>query len=211
MPHSDSVTLALVVVIVLYELKISASSDSLECGSQIECICPGNTVNFECTVVGAIATVWKGSFFDCPSNSVVLRHRIFTPGINGTCNNGKVVATGIEVINNRYSSQLIVTVDSGMNNGSVECIRDGSTETTVGTCPLVLAQGMICISIVLNLKNLNHMQSFIFLLMVLEYRPLARSSSLYTGVHQGGVHLSQIILLQQLTVGCVLIQLLIHS
>ena len=136
------VSVILVVVILMsYELKTSASNNSLQCDHHIDCICPGNTVVFECNVVGAIATVWKGSFFDCPSNSIVLRHSVFTPGINGTCNNGEIVANGIEVINNIYSSQLAVTVNPDMNNGSVECIRDGSTEMTIGTCPLLLTTG----------------------------------------------------------------------
>ena len=127
--------------LVSYGLSILASPNFLQCDNHIDCVCPRNTINFECTVVGAIATVWKGSFFDCPSDSI--GYRVFAPGINGICNNGEIVATGIEVINNSYSSQLVitVTVDPDINNGSVECIRDGSTETTVGTCPLVLTSG----------------------------------------------------------------------
>ena len=137
-----SVYLVVMILLLSYEFKISASVDSLQCNHHVDCVCPGNTVVFECTIVGAIATVWKGSFFtDCPSNSIVLRHRVFTPGINGTCNDGAVVANGIEVINNSYTSQLIVTVNPEVNNSTVECIRDGSMEMTVGTCPLSLASG----------------------------------------------------------------------
>ena len=133
--------LPVALILVSYGLAILASPNFLQCDNHIDCLCPRNTVNFECTVVGAIATVWKGSFFDCPSDSIVLRHRVFAPGINGTCNNGEIVATGIEVINNSYSSQLVIIVNPDMNNGSVECIRDGSMETTVGTCHLVLTSG----------------------------------------------------------------------
>lgn len=128
-----------------YRCKISASVDSLQCNHHIDCICPGSTVVFECTIVGAIATVWKGSFFNCPSNSITLRHREFTPGINGTCNGGAVVANAIihEATNNSYTSQLVITINADVNNGTVECIRDGSTAINVGTCHLSLPPGKL--------------------------------------------------------------------
>ena len=76
-----SVYLVVMILLMSYEFKISESVDSLQCNYHVDCVCPGNTLVFECTIVGAIATVWKGNFFNCPSNSIVLRHRVFTPGI----------------------------------------------------------------------------------------------------------------------------------
>ena len=129
-----------IVLLIYYTVVVLASNSSLQCES-VNCTCSGSTLVFECTNAGAIATVWRGSFFDCPSNSIVLRHRLFQSGINGTCSNGAIVARSIEALNNSYTSQLSVTVSQRMKNGSVECIRDSSIETTIGTCPLNLATG----------------------------------------------------------------------
>ena len=127
-------------MIMMLTFKTSASN-SLQCDHNVDCTCSGSTLVFECTIVGAIATVWRGSFFDCPSNSIVLRHRLFQSGINGTCSNGAIVARSIEALNNSYTSQLNVIVNQHTNNGSVECIRDSSIEITIGTCPLNLITG----------------------------------------------------------------------
>ena len=43
------------------------------------CICPGDTLTYECTVVGLGVTVWTGSAFSCPSsnNEIALLHSRF--------------------------------------------------------------------------------------------------------------------------------------
>ena len=94
-----------------------------------------------------MATVWRGSIFNCPNhgNEIILRHNNFENEVNiGTCNDRKVVAYSSEVTNDSiYSSQLNVTVTPEMHNETVECIQDGFNETSVGTCTLILTTGTL--------------------------------------------------------------------
>ena len=109
-----------------------------------DCICPEDVVVFVCSVSGGLATVWRGSIFNCPNsgNQILLRHHNFENGTSRTCNDGKIVAYSSKVINNSYySSRLNVTVSPEMHNGTVECIQGGFTETSAGTCTLILATG----------------------------------------------------------------------
>jgi hypothetical protein len=47
------------------------------------------------------------------------------------CNQGAVLAKSIDVFDDCYISQLIVTVGEEMINGTVECIHDNFVETTL--------------------------------------------------------------------------------
>ena len=109
------------------------------------CICPGDTIAFVCSVSGGAATVWKGSFFtDCPDtgeSEIILSHRRFEHGVTKTCNDGAIVAYSTEVTNNSHSSQLNVTVSPEMHNGTIECIGDGLNVTSIGAYTLILATG----------------------------------------------------------------------
>ena len=128
----------------LYTSLISANN-VLHCnyyhGNYISC--PEDVIEFVCSVTDGVATVWRGSIFDCPSsgNEILLRHFKFESGTSGTCNDGKIAAYSTEVTNNSYSSQLNVTVSPEMHNGTVECIQDSFNETSVGICTLILAMG----------------------------------------------------------------------
>ena len=106
-------------------------------------LCPEDVVAFVCSVSDGVATVWRGSIFDCSSsgNEILLRHFKFESGTSGTCNDGEIAAYSTEVTNNSYSSQLNVTVSPEMHNGTVECIQDSFNETSVGTCTLILTKG----------------------------------------------------------------------
>ena len=109
------------------------------------CLCPEGILVFVCSVNGGVATVWKGTIFNCPSNEITLRHSAFE-NATGTCNDGNIVAYNIDVdiANNSYSSQLNVTVSPEMHNGTIECVRDkfDLTSVTVGTYTLILATGI---------------------------------------------------------------------
>ena len=56
-----------------------------------ECVCPGQTLTYECTVMGELEglTVWSGSLFDhyCNSREISLFHSNFdsTEGSFGEC------------------------------------------------------------------------------------------------------------------------------
>lgn len=103
------------------------------------CVCPGDVLIFECKIVGPGATVWTGTGFkDCPSqdNQILFLHNLFMTGSVSECNDGSILAKGIEVIdtvNGRcYRSQLNITVSPFINNTSVTCINAiGDTQTVI--------------------------------------------------------------------------------
>ena len=73
------------------------------------CICPGDILTYEYTVMGSIfgATVWTGSALNCPwgYNGIVLVHNHFTESkrIIKSCHHGAIVARSLYVINNLYT------------------------------------------------------------------------------------------------------------
>ena len=95
-----------------------------------DCVCSGQTLMFECKVTGVGSTVWRGSAFDCPLREIILRHSQFIDS-TGTCSDGAIVARGVSVESNCYTSQLNVTLSSSMNRESVVCAHHNSTGTTV--------------------------------------------------------------------------------
>ena len=85
--------------------------------------CPGDVLTTECINTGGVATVWRGTAFQCGNGVIILQHSQFgSPhNINVTCNNVAIIAQGLEVINDSYISQLSVTVSPELNNTTVEC------------------------------------------------------------------------------------------
>ena len=129
----------------LYTSLIS-SNNLLHCDYQRNIIlCPEDVVVFVCRVSGGVATVWRGSIFNCPDhgNQILLRHRNFENETSGTCNDGEIIAYSSEVANNSYSSQLNVTVTPEIHNGTVECVKPQghANEISVGICTLIPATG----------------------------------------------------------------------
>ena len=96
--------------------------------------CPGEVVNYTCTIVDTSgnppigSSLWRGTAFNCPtsSNGISLRHSLFsTSGATGTCNNGAITAESVGVVDNCYTSRLMVTVSSELNETTVECTLSG--------------------------------------------------------------------------------------
>ena len=121
---------------------------------ETECVCPGHTVTFQCTVVGIGSTVWQGSAFHCSESdgSLTLRHQQFA---NGTllkyCDGANVVAHAIGVIGNSHLSQLNLTVSNEVNNKTVECVQDTGTEVIIiGTTAVSVTTGTHACSISLK-------------------------------------------------------------
>ena len=115
-----------------------------------ECLCPGDVISYECTVVGnsAVNVVWKGSALMCSStnNEIILplhdRNNTSLIGRRGyykTCNNGTISGKIIAAHENgTYTSQLLVysteSTPGTIIGKSIECAYDdGATETTVGS------------------------------------------------------------------------------
>ena len=97
--------------------------------------CPGEVVNYTCTIVDTSgnppigSSVWRGTAFDCPgsSNEISLRHSLFsTSGASaGTCTSGALTAESVGVVDNCFTSKLMVNVSSGLNETTVECTLSG--------------------------------------------------------------------------------------
>ena len=97
------------------------------------CVCPGDTLTYDCTVVGGGLTVWKGNAFICPSNNdeIALLHRRFESenGTNNSCTNGAIVGKSLAVEGNNYTSQLNVTITPETAGKTIMCIGDNGTTT----------------------------------------------------------------------------------
>ena len=106
-----------------------AASDSFQSGLEDagrQYACPGEVVNYTCTIVdsaGVGSTLWRGTAFNCPpSNVISLTHSLFsTSGGSGTCTGGAITAESVNVVDNCYTSELMVTVSVGLNETTVEC------------------------------------------------------------------------------------------
>ena len=111
------------------------------------------------------ATVWRGTAIQCPdlNSRLILRHtniRTFRD-IRG-CKNGDIIAQGtrFEVANNSYTSQLNITVDSSMDNSSVECTYNNGTITTIGESLIAITKGMVECDLFIRYYNSFHIQLF---------------------------------------------------
>ena len=109
------------------------------------CGCPGQVLTYNCTVDGTrgMATLWSGTAFNCSGNAneIILRHNKFN-GTSKACNQGAITAQSVGAQDNMYfTSQLQVTVSSGLNNKTVECSVVNSN-VTVGEAQIRVVQGM---------------------------------------------------------------------
>jgi hypothetical protein len=109
----------------------------LNVGSINGCVCPDDTLTYECTVAagsstGGTSTVWTGNAFICPpQNEIVLVHSRFESanGISHSCNNGAIVGRILSVEDNNYTSQLNVTVIPNTAGKTITCIGDNGSTT----------------------------------------------------------------------------------
>ena len=102
-------------------------------GSMNGCVCPGDILTYECTVVGELSTVWTGNAFFCQSknNEITLLHSRFESenGTSNSCNNGAIVGRSFGVQGNNYTSQLSVTITPETAGKTIICIGDDGTTT----------------------------------------------------------------------------------
>ena len=120
-----------------------------------DCACPDDDQIYECTVVGDLGgiTVWHGTAFNCEisANLINLLHSQFISeeGAFGNCNGGAIRGKSLRIENNRYISQLVVTLSSDMNGKTIKCVYDnGRTTTLIGNYSINLTTGimlMFCI------------------------------------------------------------------
>ena len=63
---------------------------------------------------------------------IVLPHSQFTQGTYGACNGGALTGSSLRVENNRYTSQLNITISRELDEQNIECVHDSGTLLTVG-------------------------------------------------------------------------------
>ena len=102
------------------------------------CICPGDTLTYECVVIGSqlSTTVWRGTAFECTSGEISLLHSSYAESsvlrAYGECNNGSIIAQGLSIADNMcYTSQLNITVSAYVIGKSIECHYDDSNTATL--------------------------------------------------------------------------------
>ena len=133
--------------IISQNVRFHAATDQLVPPNNVQCACPGDVLNFTCTVIGIGNTLWRGSTFNCPdtTNEIILRHSQFSrsEGTSGNCNNGAIVARSIGVESDCFTSQLNITVSAGLTNKTVQCDHNSAGGTaSVGTSTLNVITGM---------------------------------------------------------------------
>ena len=117
-----------------------------------DCVCPGDELRLECTVVGAGTTIWRGSAFsDCPgsANRIILRHSQFEIETSGVpCNLGRIIGRIINTTSDsdgiKFISQLIIQLDANdtLEGRTVECVHSFTTQTNViGTYTISYTRG----------------------------------------------------------------------
>ena len=115
---------------------------------------------------GAGVTVWNSTFFDCQDGrtEIQLRHSRYddvdSPP-HTDCNGGAVIAKSIGVIDNCYTSQLIVTIGEDMVNKTIECsiqneVDEGSAR--VGQKSLMTTEISYPPPTNIHLENINSSQ-----------------------------------------------------
>ena len=110
------------------------------------CNCLTQNVTYECTASGGAFTVWNGNAFMCQGGEIALRHVGFLNAI-GECNSGAVIARGVKVTNNLYTSQLSIRLNQDLLGRTVICSLDsdqsssliaiGSSNLTLSTSKLI--------------------------------------------------------------------------
>ena len=90
-------------------------------------------------------TVWRGTVFNCEVGAEInLLHSQFVleQGAFGNCNSGTIRGKSLRIENNRYISQLSVTLSDDMSGETVECVYDdGMTTTIIGNYSINLTTG----------------------------------------------------------------------
>ena len=120
------------------------ANNVLQVPANTACSCPNDVLTFVCTVVGGGNTLWEGTAFECPANSIILLHSLFSSpgGASGNC--GDISGQSIAVEDNCYTSQVTIRVSVGFNNKSVTCIHNsGRGMIPIGGSSLTVMEGIL--------------------------------------------------------------------
>ena len=88
------------------------------------CSCLGDTLTFECTVMGELGTVWSGSAFNCANSEneiFLLKNSLGLPNNIKTCNNGAISGQVTRSEDGFYISQLSVIISPNLIGKTINC------------------------------------------------------------------------------------------
>lgn len=105
------------------------------------CICPGYSVAYECTVMGGLGTVWRGTAFN-NCRDIFLLHDRFGENYTKTCNNGDISGKSLGVFGSFYISQLHVKVRISSIGKTIECIHSNENTVTIGSATIQATTGI---------------------------------------------------------------------
>jgi hypothetical protein len=110
----------------------------------LQCACRSDVLRFNCTVVIEDmigATIWSGTALTvCDGERIQLRHS--NENAMGRCDGGTRSARSFPIVDNCATSELNVTVDSTLNNKTVECVLNSNSGTpTIGVATITLMTG----------------------------------------------------------------------
>ena len=115
----------------LHDISAFSARQEFVSPANTSCACPGERLIYSCTVVtneSGRATVWNGSVFDCAGSEITLLHKKFSNGTIRECNGGAILGRSVSVVGNCFTSQLNVTVSTGLNNRTVMCFLDSEAQ-----------------------------------------------------------------------------------
>ena len=104
------------------------------------CVCPGNSLQFTCTVAGIGTTVWTIG----QQCTIGLEHSRFATDVTRSCGAPSVIGRSLSAVGDCYMSQLTVMVTSDLNGTSVGCEYDNGTSIEyIGSYQIILTSGKI--------------------------------------------------------------------
>ena len=119
----------------------AANETGLTVLTEYDCGCPGQNASYICTAFGGVLTVWGGNAFNCIGrNEISLLHNQF--GLRtaiGVCNDGALVAYGIQEAENFFTSRLDVRLSADLQGRTITCSVDDGDVTILGTRTLIVS------------------------------------------------------------------------
>ena len=108
---------------------ISDQQSNFKLITKEDCICPGDTIIYECNVIGQGSTVYQGHVFD---NEIILLHsRYNSSNASITRHNGAIIIQSFRMEDNRFISRLYITYSYELSGKSVICSYDNGTKEQV--------------------------------------------------------------------------------
>ena len=109
-----------------------------------ECVCPGQSAIYQCSVMGGVLTVYEGSAFQCVGNEITLTNNEFGNENQrvGVCNSEQISISGqgVSQESNCFTSQLNIILSEGVSEKTVTCAVDfGLSVTQIASTTIAIS------------------------------------------------------------------------